>query len=599
MFYFRFFSAIIDANEGKLKEKPLFGLDTSSFIKLKALKVLPADTNSPNIMRLYFPRNKNVEKAIKIDVKSAATDKASAPATTSSANQFSEQELKKDFIEVDDILVVRDPKNIDTLLKSEQTVEVTSVSPESDTLQPTENGESKPEKKNFDTLLNQSVRFKKFVDAFKAKKSAKSGSLPKSAPLPERELFKREGNLNDKMKIIPNTSSPSKVDGTVTQIVEQSIQTATESSDKEAVTENTEQTINAVQDQPSATNCDVNAENEDGGLLGVSLAVLRDDQKIIENDKKRVEQEKKQLQIDEDKLTDAKSKVDFDKTMLDLDQMQLKDDKNQFLVDLEITDSTDSKTDSPKSESKNATIDVKNYSFFQKKILNFLFLQIYFCTFQILNDNALGEASPQKSQVESKTVSEVVEPTPDASTPTVEQAKHDETTPSPIMNANSNDDGLVGMALPAAEIPSDNTTPAATEEANSDKTIGESTVQIDEPVSAALETLEDDSQTLAEKVRGHSLAIGKFDEAIQLNSSHFVFFQVMTEGEVANVENAEMVGATLAQSTTNKPDDIPVNSEVSKDVAAAESTTPNESISDTQSGQTIDDSQVSSTKQVF
>lgn len=62
------------------------------------------------------------------------------------------------------------------------------------------------------------------------------------------------------------------------------------------------------------------------------------------------------------------------------------------------------------------------------------------------------------------------------------------------------------------------------------------------------------------------------------------------EGESSNVENDEMVAATLEQSTTIQRDDTQVNSEI-------DSTTPKETISD-ESEQIMADSQASSTKQV-
>lgn len=346
MNFFQPFLAINDGNDGKTKEKSLFGLDPSSFIKLKALKVLSPDSISPNIMRLYFPRNKNVEKNILIDAKNGAKGKIGEPtlAASSNGNQFSEKELKKDFIEVDNILVVRDPKNIDTLLANEQIVEVSSESlPEATTLQPTQNtvpSDSQPEKRNFDTLLNRSPRLKKIVDKFNAKKngkSAKSNGFDKQSP--ERELFKREGNPNEQMKDIPEKSNPhsrpdetsivSSTDAPTTQPIEQSATEinppTTESSDKTTVTENSEKIIG----------------NDDGDLVGISLDTLRAEQKNVEKDKKRIEDDKRKLQIDEEKLNNAQTKRDFDQTMLDVDQMQLTEDKEKLLADLELSDSID------------------------------------------------------------------------------------------------------------------------------------------------------------------------------------------------------------------------------------------------------------------
>lgn len=73
------------------------------------------------------------------------------------------------------------------------------------------------------------------------------------------------------------------------------------------------------------------------------------------------------------------------------------------------------------------------------------------------------------------------------------------------------------------------------------------------------------------------------------------FFQVPDlpgGSETSNVENEEMVGATLTQSTSIKPDDTQVIGEI-------DSTTPKETVSDAPTEQTVADSQVSSTSQVI
>lgn len=70
------------------------------------------------------------------------------------------------------------------------------------------------------------------------------------------------------------------------------------------------------------------------------------------------------------------------------------------------------------------------------------------------------------------------------------------------------------------------------------------------------------------------------------------FLQVTSESETSNVENEEMVGATLTQSTAIKPDDTQVIGEI-------DSTTPNESVPDTPTEQTVADSQVLSINQVI
>lgn len=68
-------------------------------------------------------------------------------------------------------------------------------------------------------------------------------------------------------------------------------------------------------------------------------------------------------------------------------------------------------------------------------------------------------------------------------------------------------------------------------------------------------------------------------------------FQVTDAGETSDVEKSEMVGATLTQSTTIKPDETQVNGETV-------STTPKETIPETPTEQTVAEPQISSTGQV-
>lgn len=68
-------------------------------------------------------------------------------------------------------------------------------------------------------------------------------------------------------------------------------------------------------------------------------------------------------------------------------------------------------------------------------------------------------------------------------------------------------------------------------------------------------------------------------------------FQVTDAGETSDVEKSEMVGATLTQSTTIKPDETQVNGETV-------STTPKETIADAPTEQTVADPQISSSSQV-
>lgn len=369
-----------------MKEKPLFTIDPSSFIKMKALKVIPTDTNSnSNIMRLYFPRNKNVEKTIKSGVKSDSA-KTSEPTTLSSVNQFSEKELKKDFIEVDDILLVRDPKKIDELLKSQQVEEVTVASSDSSTLPTTESiqsSDNKPEKKNLEELFNQSERYKKLVSLFNANKSEKPESFNKSSN--DRGLFKREGKLIDQVKDMPDTtnkpedvsrnsdfdivSSPSNsTEVSATQTIENStdkveqISTTTETSVKTEEAERQGQTTEASK-----------SDSADSEMLGASLADLQADEKILDMDQKIIAEQTKVVDQDEQKLKEDKAKRDQDRDTLNEDKMIFANDEDEFSIDLtRTTNSDDDDVELPKNthSSKDIQTEAKKLEFERSTIAN-------------------------------------------------------------------------------------------------------------------------------------------------------------------------------------------------------------------------------------
>lgn len=367
--------------------------------------MIPTDSNSPNIMRLYFPRNRNAEKAIKIDVKSD-NGKASEPTTSSSVNQFSEKELKKDFIEVDDILLVRDPKKIDELLKTQQIEEVSSAAPESSTLQSTESTQTtqsttnKPEKPNLEVLFNQSLRYKKLVDSFNANKSENPESFDKSSK--DRGLFKREGNPNDQIKDIPETtdkdvkseetamnrdfeivSSPSDTtQAPATQTIENSteqVQSTTEVSDKKDVTEDAKKEVNAVQDQTTQATGNTDtvkvANSDDGSMVGASLKDIQADEKALEMDQKLIADGTKAVQQDEQKFFVDGSKLEDDQATLDADKSKFSDDKKKFLTDLKLSgalpdDKTDDLDDMVGDSLRDIQTDEKNLEFDQSKIAN-------------------------------------------------------------------------------------------------------------------------------------------------------------------------------------------------------------------------------------
>lgn len=185
--------AITDADDGKLKEKSLFNIDPSSFIKLRGYKVIPKDSTKSNIMKILFPRKKSTQ--VKTDFKKV--DKTSDEPLTSSVHE----DLQKDFIEVDDILLVRDPSKMDSLLKNELDDEEPDQTPHSYNYQnQKENRKSAP--RAIDLVLNQSLRLQKSAKGLNLSKMANLDQLFR--PSADRELFKREDNAKES----PNENRP-------------------------------------------------------------------------------------------------------------------------------------------------------------------------------------------------------------------------------------------------------------------------------------------------------------------------------------------------------------------------------------------------------
>lgn len=180
--------AITDADEGKLKEKSLFNFDPSSFIKLRGYKVIPKDSNKSNIMKILFPHKKSADKRVKTDLKKV--DTTSDEPMTSSVHDI--KDLQKDFIEVDDILLVRDPSKVDSMLKNELDDDEPDQTPTSQYYQK-ENRKSAP--RAIDLVLNQSLRLQK---AAKGLNLSKIGNLDQLfRPAADRELFKREDTAKE------------------------------------------------------------------------------------------------------------------------------------------------------------------------------------------------------------------------------------------------------------------------------------------------------------------------------------------------------------------------------------------------------------------
>lgn len=207
--------AISDADDRKLKEKSLFGMDPSSFIKLRGLKVIPKESDKSNVMKLFLPRNKPITKPAKSDIKNV-NNKSDEEQTVASILEQSGKDLQKDFIEVDDILLVRDPSSIETLLGSQLSNEDSKVSTSEPIVVIKETkSNSKPDQKARELLFNKSLRYRKLTSGRDLGKQlietadrmaenllqTAADRLLKSTK--DRELFKREDTNSKKIADIP------------------------------------------------------------------------------------------------------------------------------------------------------------------------------------------------------------------------------------------------------------------------------------------------------------------------------------------------------------------------------------------------------------
>lgn len=85
-----------------------------SLIKLKGYKVMPKNSDKSNIMKILFPKKQLNEKIAK-NVETTTETKTDEEILTTIQNSDS-KELANDFVAIDDILLVRDPMDVDSQL---------------------------------------------------------------------------------------------------------------------------------------------------------------------------------------------------------------------------------------------------------------------------------------------------------------------------------------------------------------------------------------------------------------------------------------------------------------------------------------------------
>lgn len=250
-----FILAITDSN--KLKDKKLFALDESPLVKLKGYKIIPNDGGKSNIMKILFPRKQFVERLSSDVNKSEDTTEEQILSTIRNSDA---KDLEKDFIQVDDILLVRDPSDI--------ILEANNVLNEGDGDMTTENIDSiymdTTEKPVKDMTLAERLKI-----AAKRRMMKKMSKLEMSL---HRELFKREDVNSDKSKIIDEPV--------------ENVDTTTESV-KEAVVEK--------QDETSVTEASKISADE-GEIISATLGIRNDDSEAVTESVKEGVEKQEEIQ---------------------------------------------------------------------------------------------------------------------------------------------------------------------------------------------------------------------------------------------------------------------------------------------------------------
>lgn len=181
MFFFLF---LVITDTDKLKAKKLF--DETPLVKLKGYKLIPKDSDKSNIMKILFPRKHLIEKLSSDANKGESTTDEQIISTIQNSDA---KDLEKDFIQVDDILMVREPKDI--ILQSDNDLNVNDYV----TTESVDSTNADVTEKPWDELtLAERLKI-----AAKRRMMKKMNKLELSL---NRELFKREDVQSDKSKTV-------------------------------------------------------------------------------------------------------------------------------------------------------------------------------------------------------------------------------------------------------------------------------------------------------------------------------------------------------------------------------------------------------------
>lgn len=244
-----FILAITDSN--KLKDKQLFGFDESSLVKLKGYKIIPKDGDKSNIMKILFPRKHFVER---LSSHVNKTEQTTDEQIISTIQNSDAKDLEKDFIQVDDILMVRDPMDIN--------LEANNVLNEQD--------DDMTATETIDSIYMDTTEkpLKDMTLAERLKHAAKRRMIKKMTKLEmslQRELFKREDVHSDKLKTI---------DESVDNV--------------ETTTKNVSEAVVEKQDEASGTGAPKISANE-GEIISATLGKINGDSEAVTEDVKKPE----------------------------------------------------------------------------------------------------------------------------------------------------------------------------------------------------------------------------------------------------------------------------------------------------------------------
>lgn len=190
------FLALADLDASKIDDGA-FDLPSSPFLKLKAYKLIPNYSSKSNIMKIMFPRRLSQNPSIN------KTKQPSDDEIVSKIRGSTSKELEKDFVTVENILLIRDPKDLEAFTAGGG-ASLTFSLPSKD-----ENEQQMPESSEKSAIkgFNKEEYLRKRIKMNKPDKFTMM--LPEYL---QRELVKRDDGVSDKSRSSDNRKEAGEIE---------------------------------------------------------------------------------------------------------------------------------------------------------------------------------------------------------------------------------------------------------------------------------------------------------------------------------------------------------------------------------------------------